>query len=251
MSLREIPHPGENFIISCLPQEERDSVVSHAEALTVSQGLMLAEAGKVPERVYFLSGGLASVIAVSPSGKRAEVGIVGYEGVTPVNAVHDMAPGHFDVVMQIAGHGLRLPATVFSELVAERPALRTLLHRYEHSLGMQAMFTALSNAVHNANERLARWLLMCHDRVRGDELHLTHEFLAVMLAVRRATVTDSLHVLEGHKLVRATRGVIVIRDRAALEDFARDSYGAPEREFAMHHPATREAVGTPADRNIA
>jgi CRP-like cAMP-binding protein len=89
----------------------------------------------------------------------------------------------------------------------------------------------LSNAVHSVDERLAKWLLMAHDRVIGDEFSLTHDYIAIMLAVRRPSVTTSLHVLEGNGFIRSERKLITIRNRAALEEFARDAYGRPEQEY--------------------
>jgi CRP-like cAMP-binding protein len=106
-----------------------------------------------------------------------------------------------------------------------------LFGRFIHAFGSQISFTALSNAVHNIDERLARWLLMCHDRVDGNEILLTHEFISLMLAVRRPSVTTALHILEGKKLIRAERGRITVRDRAGLESFAGDVYGKPEEEY--------------------
>lgn len=102
---------------------------------------------------------------------------------------------------------------------------------YIHAFGTQTSHTALSNAKHTIEERLARWLLMGHDRIDGDEIGLTHEFLALMLAVRRPSVTTALHILEGMRLVRNTRGCVVIRDRAGLEALAADAYGIPEAEY--------------------
>jgi len=124
--------------------------------------------------------------------------------------------------------------------VKETSDARVILANFVHALGTQVSFTALSNAVHSVDERLARWLLMVHDRSDGDELALTHGFLALMLSVRRPTVTTSIHVLEGKGFIRAERGVITIRDRRAMEDFARDAYGKPEEEY-------RRLLGTPAE----
>jgi CRP-like cAMP-binding protein len=103
--------------------------------------------------------------------------------------------------------------------------------RFAQVQGVQTAFTALSNAVHPINERLARWLLMCHDRHDSDEIPLTHEFLSLMLAVRRPSVTTALHVLEGNRFIRAERGHVTIRNRTALEEFAGDGYGKPEAEY--------------------
>lgn len=99
------------------------------------------------------------------------------------------------------------------------------------AFAIQLAYTSVSNAVHDVNERLARWLLMCHHRVAGDELLLTHEFISLMLSVRRPSVTTSLHVLEGNGFIRAERGAITIRNRKSLEEFAHDAYGRPEAEY--------------------
>ena len=99
-------------------------------------------------------------------------------------------------------------------------------------MNVQTSGTAFANAEHTMETRLARWLLMCHDRVDGDEIAITHEFMAMMLGVRRAGVTTAIHVLEGRDLVEAKRGVITILDRAKLEALADNAYGLPEAEYA-------------------
>jgi CRP-like cAMP-binding protein len=111
------------------------------------------------------------------------------------------------------------------------PSLRRLLVHYAHTVWVQTAHTALSNGRFTTNERLARWILMSHDRLDGDDVPLTHEFLALMLGVRRAGVTTSLHILEGEHMIRATRGNITVRDRAKLLAMAGDSYGVPEAEY--------------------
>jgi hypothetical protein len=105
------------------------------------------------------------------------------------------------------------------------------MRNFCYLVGVQAAYTALSNAVHQVDERLARWLLMCHDRTATDEISLTHEFLSLMLAVRRPSVTTAIHMLEGNRFISAERGFITIRDREGLEEFAADAYGGPEREY--------------------
>jgi CRP-like cAMP-binding protein len=161
---------------------------------------------------------------------RAENDLFGRDGFAPVGAVmgSDRTP-HVGVI-QIADEYLALPAARLTEAVESSVTLRTLLLRYAQTLAIQTSYTALSNAVHSIDERLARWILMCDDRVDG-ELALTHEFMSVMLAVRRPSVTTALHVLEGNGFIRAERGYIAVRNRAAMEEFAGDSYGTPEREY--------------------
>jgi CRP-like cAMP-binding protein len=114
----------------------------------------------------------------------------------------------------------------------ERQAINTLLLRYVHCFMTQLGRTIMSNLTDAVEKRLARWLLMNHDRLEGDRINLTHNQLAVMLGVRRATVTDALHVLEGAGLIRSTRGLIDVLDRGQLRAFAGESYGAAETEYA-------------------
>lgn len=103
-----------------------------------------------------------------------------------------------------------------------------LLIRSSHNLAIQVSYTALSNAIHHVNERLARWLLMARDRLHKDEFQMTHEYMSLMLAVRRWSVTTALHVLGGNLFIRSERGAVIIRDRAAMPEFVRDAYGRPE-----------------------
>jgi CRP-like cAMP-binding protein len=150
---------------------------------------------------------------------------------TPAYLILETAMTPYSIFMQVPGTGYRLPnETLFA--VAQRSApLRRLLLRYAYVLSIQTAYTGLSNSIHHVDVRLARWLLMCHDRTRSDQFSLTHEFLAVMLSVRRSSVTNALHMLEGNHLIYSERSLITIRDRSALEDFAGDAYGIPESEY--------------------
>lgn len=104
--------------------------------------------------------------------------------------------------------------------------------RYGQTLTVQAAHTALANVTRPVEVRLARWVLMAHDRADGDELALTHDYLSIMLGVRRPSVTTALHILEGNLLIKGTRGTITVRDRPGLEEFSDGSYGKPENEYA-------------------
>jgi len=160
-----------------------------------------------------------------------EGGMFGHDGFSPVQAAIGSDTSPHEVVMQAAGHGLRIALAAFQIALKQSPHFAHVLACYTQALSIQVTFTALSNATHSVDERLARWLLMCHDRMNGDELLLTHDYIALMLAVRRPSVTTSLHVLEGNHFIRSERGRIVIRDRAAMEEFAHDAYGRPEEEY--------------------
>ena len=136
-----------------------------------------------------------------------------------------------EIVMQVGGRGLAIKAGRLRDLIASRPSVQRILLRYVQVLATQTAHTALSNGQSKLEERLARWLLMCHDRIGGDEMELTHDFLSIMLGVRRAGVTVGTHLLEGKGMIRATRGMIRILDREGLEELAEASYGVPEREY--------------------
>jgi CRP-like cAMP-binding protein len=122
------------------------------------------------------------------------------------------------------------------EFTGRRASARRLFLRFGHAMSVQTARTLASNVRDSAEKRLSRWLLMCHDRVDADEIRLGHDLIGRMLGVRRATVTDTLHVLEGHRAIKCSRGRIVIRDREQLEQLAGDSYGYAE----VHY---RRAVG--------
>jgi CRP-like cAMP-binding protein len=113
----------------------------------------------------------------------------------------------------------------------ESVTLRELLLRYVQTLLIQTAQSAVANARYQIEARLARWLLMCHDRVEGDEIALTHEFMAMMIGAQRSGVTVALHILEGAAMIRSKRGRVIILDREKLEDLAGDSYGPAEAEY--------------------
>lgn len=158
---------------------------------------------------------------------------------TPLAAILDRDTMPFECMIQVAGHGKRIKAGALVDVLATRPAVNRLLLRFVQSLLTQTAYTALSNAVHKVDVRLARWILMCHDRVNDSEIALTHDFMAMMHGVRRSSVTDALHILEGEQLIYSERGLVIIRDRLLLERFAGDAYGAPELEYQRAVSALR------------
>lgn len=220
-----------NRLLRLLPPEEFDRLAARLEPVELAKNDLLFEPDRPIAHAVFPERGIVSIIASSPEGLSIESGLFGRDGLSPPGIAMGVDRSPHRCIMQVAGDGHRLPLDALTDLIAEGPGLRGLALRFAYALSVQTAFTALSNAVHPVDERLARWLLMCHDRVSGDELHLTHDFLSVMLAVRRPSVTTSLHVLEGNRFVRAGRGVVTIRDRAALEEFAGDAYGRPEAEY--------------------
>ncbi len=203
----------------------------YLEPVPLPKHTILAMPDQPFEYAYFFESGIGSVVAASPERLETESGIYGRDGFSPVPLVMGADRAPYRTLVQVGGEGYRIPVARLVEAMEASPAMRNLLLRYAQALSVQTSFTALANAVHPVDERLARWLLMTHDRVDGDELTLTHEFLSLMLSVRRPSVTTALHVLEGNRLITAERGVITIRDRARLEEFAGNSYGRAEAEY--------------------
>jgi CRP-like cAMP-binding protein len=201
------------------------------EPVSLSRGTVLVHPNAPIEHVYFLEAGVTSIVANTAGGRRIEIGLVGRDGMagTPIILGVDRTP--HETFMQVGGSALRMEATQLRRLMGQSSSLSDLLLRYVQAFSIQTAHTALSNGSYNIGERLARWLLMCHDRLDDDELSLTHEFIALMLGVRRAGVTEAIHILEGQRIIRAERGNILVLDRARLEETAGDSYGTPEAEY--------------------
>ena len=157
----------------------------------------------------------------------------------PSHPVDPQEPQHVVLHMPVDVRSLALVVLTVIAILA--------VLRWAQAFSCQVAFTALSQAVDHVDERLARWILMCHDRVDGDRLALTHEFLAVMPAVRRASVTNALHVVEGEGAIKASRSLIAVRSRAKLEALAGACYGLPESEYrrVLSHDAPSSNVSEP------
>ena len=183
-------------------------------------------------QLFFPEVGFISIVA-DTAGNRVEVGMIGREGLVgapPVLLESDTTPYHEFV--QCPGEVLGIDTANFCDAVDQSPTLRKLMLRYVETTLIQARQTAYTNAAYTMDVRLARWLLICHDRLDGDEIPITHEFLAVMLGVRRSGATLAVQTLEGNGLIKARRGRITVVNREALVELANGSYGLPEAEYA-------------------
>ena len=201
------------------------------ETTTLDLRFVLAAPNRTIEHVYFLEQGVASIVATAVDGSRLEVGLFGRDGVSGTSLFLGVDQTPHETFLQVAGCGLRIDAEAALRAVGRSDTLHTLLMKYVQVLAVQTAHTAVANGGYTIEQRLARWLLMTHDRLEGDELPLTHEFLAIMLAVRRSGVTVATQVLEGQGIIKAERGRITILDRGRLEDAAGGSYGVPEAEY--------------------
>jgi CRP-like cAMP-binding protein len=202
----------------------------HRESL--SQGQYLVRSGRPIEHLYFLDSGVASVVSDRSDGVRVELAVIGKEGVTGIAALMGAESAPQDTLVQV-DHAFanRIETARMLEAMDASPSLRRLVLRYVQTLLVQISGNAAANVSDRLASRLARWLLMCHDRVDGDEINLTHEFMALMIGAPRTAVTSTLHELEGLHLIRSLRRRVLVIDRTGLEEFAGAAYGTPEREY--------------------
>ena len=220
-----------NRLLALLSPDDFAAITDHLEPLELARGDVLIRPDRPIESVVFPLSGIVSIVATTEDHHRIEIGIIGCEGMTDGSLLTGIDRIPHELFVQIAGEGLRIDAENLIRLCDERPSLRNLLARWVHVLALQTAQTTVANSGFNVEARLARWLLMCQDRLGGNQIGLTHEFIGIMLAVRRSSVTLATQVLEGTGIIKAERGLITIRNRAALEDLAGSSYGAPEREY--------------------
>lgn len=220
-----------NLLLSSLSPDLFEAVKPHLNLVRLEQRAALEYPQEQIEQVIFPVSCVGSMVAIGENNRRIEVGLFGFDGMSGTSLVSGAGTSPLEVFIQLPGHGNSIEADAFKELLSTHERLRAHLSRYLHCLTIQTTQTALSNGQSKLEERLARWLLMCHDRIAGDRMELTHEFLAVMLGVRRAGVTVGTHLLEGKGLIRAERGVITILDREGLEAEAQGSYGVSEKEY--------------------
>ncbi|KQN78782.1 Crp/Fnr family transcriptional regulator [Duganella sp. Leaf61] len=206
-----------NRLLSSLPEEEQGQLARLGEIIKVEVGDVLYEPGQTVRHVYFPLDCLLSLLAVAEGRMTLEVGSVGREGMigAPVVLGHELA--QVRAVVQRAGRAVRIDAGEFRLAYARMEPLQRLLHRYTDTLLAQAIQIAVCSRFHVLEARLARSLLITRDRLQSDKFHLTHEFLAHALGVRRVGVTKAASALQNQKLISYSRGNIEILDAAGLE----------------------------------
>lgn len=219
-----------NEILAALLKEGHGWLVSRLEPVKLPHGLVLYEMGQQVRHVYFPNNALISLVTEMSDGKIVEVGLVGNDGMSGLTALMGEETSPERAIVQIPNGGTRVELSAIKEEFLRGGQLQKLLLVYARKLMRQVSQTAACNASHTAEERLSRWLLMCLDRVEGNELNLTQEFIAEMLGTRRATVSLAAMVLQNDGLIEYNRGHIKIIDRPGLEAFTCECYQAT-REF--------------------
>jgi len=219
-----------NRVLAALPASEHRRLLPKLEPAPFRRGQSLHEADKPISYVYFPRTGVASMVARLLEGGVIEVATIGNEGVVGLASFIGNGNSSMEVFVQIPGEALRMRADAFLREVRGSSAWRDILRRYSQALLTQVGQSAACNRAHPIEQRCARWLLMSHDRVLGDEIALTHEYLGEMLGVRRAGVTQAAGKLKRQKLIDYHRGRIRVLDRKGLEKAACECY-----EFIRAH----------------
>jgi CRP-like cAMP-binding protein len=217
-----------NYFIRCMSPEDFEALRRNIEPTTVKARQVLVQRNALIPYIYFLESGQASILAKVAGSEPIEVGMLGREGMT------NMAPSSkvpLETMMQIEGEAHRIDREAFIRQMKGSVHLAELTVRWQHSELIQTSFTALSHGSFTVIERLARYLLMLHDRVDGDDIPLVHDYFAWMLAVRRAGVTEAFRSLKDIGAVETGRGNVRVISRAALIEAAQGSYGAAEAEY--------------------
>jgi CRP-like cAMP-binding protein len=222
----------DNALLRVLDEADRAALVPHLELVPFRNGDIIARTGDPADSICFPLTGIAAVLDSLEGDRRYAVALVGNEGFIGWPLLLGDGQWSHDVVMR-AEHGvaLRLSAAALHGTMAEHPAIRTVLLRFVGVVMTQMARTIVSSLAHSIEQRMARWILLYHDRVCEDDIWMTHEEFRLMLGVRRSSVTDALHKLEEDEAIRSLRGRVIVLDRDRLLRLAGDTYGFAEAEY--------------------
>ena len=213
-----------NEILTSIPESEFNLIKPELESVELPHRLILHEPGEKILYAYFLNQGMASLVVLTSDGRSVEIAIVGHEGLVGTPLAVGLHRGPCRSIMQIPGNGFRIKSELLEEVLLQAPHLRLLLNRYVLTQGLQIAQMAACNRLHEIEQRLARWLLMCQDRIQSDVLPITHEFLAQMLGTGRPSVSLAAGIMQKSEIIENSRGAVKILDRTGLEASACECY---------------------------
>jgi len=213
-----------NTLFSSLPADSRERLAKAGEIVALKRGAKISDPGEELPFAFFPTAGIVSLVISMSDGASAEVGTVGDEGLVGLSILFRAGPTPLRIFQQIAGEALRIPPDKFLREAERSPLMVARLHRFAQAFSVQNWHSAACNSLHPIDERCAKWLLMTRDRVHGNELALTQEFLAEMLGVRRPSVSVAAGTLQKAGMIRYTHGKITILDPERLESAACECY---------------------------
>lgn len=223
--------PGENRLLAALPKREKDYLLPHLEQVPLQFEEVLYEPEERIRHVYFPTSGMISLLLVLQDGSAAEVGRVGSEGMVGLPVFLGVKTSHTRALVQIPGEALRMKVQVFLRETSNGGILPSLLLRYTQALLRHVSQLTACNNRHSIEQRLCRWLLITHDRIRADQFEITQEFLSQALGVHRQSITLAASNLQRAGVIRYSRGKLTILDRRGLEAASCECYRAVTREF--------------------
>ena len=223
--------PYRNRVLAALPAVDIERISEHLAPVTLKSKRSLQEHGERIDTVYFLEDAVASVVVTMKNGSTVEVGLIGRDGVVGLPAVLNSGHAVNRTFIQVPGQGYSMKAKVLREQIELSTSLRSALQLATEGYLVQTAQTAACNRIHELEERLARWLMMCSDRVQSDHIPITHEFLAMMLGTRRSSVTVAAGILHKAGLITYSRGSVTIQNRDGLVDAACECYQFVHQEY--------------------
>jgi len=223
--------PRENHLLAALPEASFQNLLPFLEGVPLPLGMVVYESGGTQGYVYFPTSSIVSLLYVLADGASAEIAVTGNEGLVGIALFMGGETTPSRAVVQSAGHGYRLRASVLKKEFEAGGALQHLLLRYTQALITQMTQTAVCNRHHAVDQQLCRWLLLSLDRLASNELVMTQELIANMLGVRREGVTEAAGKLQSEGLIHYSRGHITILDRRQLEARVCECYGVVKKEY--------------------
>jgi CRP-like cAMP-binding protein len=225
------PDPRQNWLLAALADAEWQRLVPHLQPVAMPLGQVLFDSGRAPAHVYFPTSAIVSLLHVMKDGASAEIAVVGNEGVVGISLFMGGHSTSSQAVVEAAGAGFRLEAALLMQEFDRGGPVLHLLLRYTQALITQMAQTSVCNRHHALDQQMCRWLLLTLDRLRGNELVMTHELLSTILGVRRASISDVAGALQKDGLIRYERGRITVLDRAAIEQRSCECYTVVKKEY--------------------
>lgn len=223
---------AQNHLLERLPRKDRQSLLAQCESVNLVLSDVLCESGTAFRHVYFPTEGFISLVAIVDGSSGVEVGMVGSEGMLGAQMALGVSTAPWHALVQGPGAAWRIPTAVFKRQLAAAPSLLQVMNRYLYVLMTQQANAAACLRFHLIGPRLARWLLMSQDRAHSSSFHLTHEFLAYVLGMRRVGITSAASALQRGGLITYHRGDLTVLDRSGLEQMACTCYASDRAAYA-------------------